>query len=91
MLYRHQNEVGARVHNADTKDMTEWAETNKSNYDIKRLDDPAWEQRYEHEASLIVDIIQKYPPINKILELGSGPGVLSQKIQNKIVYPIDYH
>lgn len=47
---------------------------------IDRIKEPAWEQRYEYEAMIINDIISKNKNIKSVLELGSGPGVLSQKI-----------
>jgi SAM-dependent methyltransferase len=89
-LYRHPNEQNARVHNADTKDMTEWAEQNQHNYTVGRLEEQAWKDRYDHEADIIVDII-KQSGINKILELGPGPGVLAQIIYSKTTQPIEYH
>ena len=45
-LYRHPNEKAVRVHNADTKDMTEWAEENQHNYTVGRLEEKAWQDKY---------------------------------------------
>jgi len=89
-LYRHPNEQVARVHNADTKDMTEWAEHNQHNYTINRLEEQAWKDRYEHESNIISSII-KETEINKILELGPGPGVLAQHIYKAIGNDLEYH
>ena len=53
-----------------------------NNYD---LDDPkGWEQRYIHETVLISNVIDKHG-VKNILELGSGPGVLGNKVLDK--YP----
>lgn len=51
----------------------EWAE----NDGLDRVDDPTWIQRYEYEARIINSICQNNN-YKKVLELGSGPGVLSQ-------------
>lgn len=48
-----------------------------SDYD---LDDPGgWESRHTWEARVLTDIIQK-TEVTKILELGSGPGNLADKV-----------
>jgi 2-polyprenyl-3-methyl-5-hydroxy-6-metoxy-1,4-benzoquinol methylase len=44
-----------------------------------RMDEPSWIQRYEYEANLINSIC-KEKNYKKILEIGPGPGVLSQII-----------
>lgn len=62
---------------SDTLDVNEWC-------DSSRLKESAWETRYDYEASVISDVIGNNPtPIKNVLEVGSGPGVLSQKIQEK--------
>ena len=62
---------------SDTLDVNEWA-------DATRLKEHGWENRYEYEASVISDVIgDSSTPIKNVLEVGSGPGVLSQKIQEK--------
>jgi 2-polyprenyl-3-methyl-5-hydroxy-6-metoxy-1,4-benzoquinol methylase len=57
----------------DTAHTNEWEDTG-------RLQEGAWQRRYEYEAGLVTEIIKENPHIKNILELGSGPGVLSQKI-----------
>lgn len=89
-LYRHPNEQTARVHNADTKDMTEWADINQHNYTAKRLEEQAWKDRYEHEADIISNIINQVN-ISKVLELGPGPGALAQEIYKKVNNELEYH
>lgn len=67
----------------DTEHANEWENTG-------RLQEQAWEHRYEYEASIICEVIQQNPHIQNILELGSGPGILSQKILTE--YPnLNYH
>jgi len=48
-----------------------------------------WIHRYEHECDIIVPIIEEYE-VKKVIELGSGPGKLSQMILDKID-ELDYH
>ena len=57
----------------DTAHTNEWE-------DAGRLQESAWQQRYEYEASLVAEVIKQNPHIKNVLELGSGPGILSQKI-----------
>lgn len=74
----------------DTVDAEEWNEDS-----LGRLKEPAWEQRYQYEANMINGIINTRLvndnfEIKSVLELGSGPGNLAQKILEK--YPnLDYH
>ena len=62
----------------DTMHAHEWAGDS-----IDRIKESSWESRYEYEAMLINNIISENTNIKTILELGSGPGVLSQKILSK--------
>lgn len=48
-----------------------------------RIDIPSWQSRYEYEANVLSGIISD-SKLNKILEIGSGPGELGQKIISKI-------
>jgi 2-polyprenyl-3-methyl-5-hydroxy-6-metoxy-1,4-benzoquinol methylase len=57
----------------DTAHTNEWE-------DAGRLQEKAWEMRYDYERLLITQVIETNPNIKNILEIGSGPGVLSQKI-----------
>ena len=67
----------------DTVHTNEWE-------DAGRLQEDAWQRRYEYEAALVGEVIQQNPHIKNVLELGSGPGVLSQKIQEH--FPdLNYH
>ena len=74
----------------DTVDAEEWNDDS-----LERLKEPGWESRYEYEAKMINGIINNRLvnegfEIKSVLELGSGPGNLSQKILEK--YPnLDYH
>jgi 2-polyprenyl-3-methyl-5-hydroxy-6-metoxy-1,4-benzoquinol methylase len=55
----------------------EWDENNGQS----RIDDEDWIRRYEYEANIIYSVC-KENNYSKILEIGSGPGVLGQIIQN---------
>lgn len=67
----------------DTSHTNEWE-------DAGRLQENAWQRRYEYEAGLVAEVIKENPHIKNVLELGSGPGVLSQKTLEQ--YPdLNYH
>jgi hypothetical protein len=57
----------------DTEHANEWE-------DPSRLEEAAWKQRYDYEAAIISEILTDNPEIKNVLELGSGPGELSQRI-----------
>jgi 2-polyprenyl-3-methyl-5-hydroxy-6-metoxy-1,4-benzoquinol methylase len=81
------NDISAKVHLADTKDLTEWSTDITSN----RIDDISWINRYKHEALIINNIIET-SNVSKILELGSGPGELSNYIYNIVKNKdLEYH
>ena len=67
----------------DTTHTNEWE-------DAGRLQEDAWKARYEYEAALIGEVIQHNPHTKNVLEIGSGPGILSQKILES--FPdLNYH
>lgn len=71
------------IHNDESR-LDEWG-----NGDM-RIKDESWELRYQHEANLICEII-KNNNIKTILELGSGQGRLSEIIQTKTPYDLQYY
>jgi len=73
----------------DTMHPHEW-EGEATGEGHNRLNDQGWENRYDYEASLIINLIKENPNIKNVLELGSGPGVLSQKIQEECKN-LNYH
>lgn len=88
-MFRTQNEsnmkvVGENLVQENRSD--EWLpeSENKPGRDL----DPIWEERYQYESTVIRHIIQTHN-VTKILELGSGPGRLSQIIQEKET--VKYH
>lgn len=82
-VLHNQNEVLFNPKGFDTNDEQEWE-------NVERIEDPEWEKRYDWETQLISQVIDTYGPIKNVLELGSGPGVLSQKLIEK--YPdLNYH
>lgn len=85
-LFRIQHNNFEQTFNStefDTAHINEWE-------DAGRLQESAWEQRYEYEASLVAEVIKQNPHIRNVLEMGSGPGILSQKILES--FPdLNYH
>jgi SAM-dependent methyltransferase len=74
-MYRFDTECNHRNHARGDNIDTYWD-------DNKDLSDPGgWDFRYNHEADMIATIIANNPTkINTVLELGSGPGHLGNKI-----------
>ena len=71
--------------NSSESRLDEWEGT-----DSDRLLAPGWENRYQYESELICQII-KENNVRTILELGCGPGRLSNIIQTSISYSLTYH
>ena len=59
----------------DTNMHDEWKDASAD-----RLKEPGWGNRYEYEAQLVNSVVEQNPTIKKVLEIGSGPGVLSQEV-----------
>ena len=76
---RHQTKYGGLG-----KGEKEW-DLEKDN----RIFEPAWVERYKYEAKIISDIIKKNN-YSKILELGSGPGMLADIIQKEYPLTLSY-
>lgn len=57
--------------------------------DLTRLDEPSWQHRYDYEATILENIINENK-FNNIIELGSGPGEMAQKIMKKHTNKLDY-
>jgi len=71
--------------NADTIDTlqpNEWE-------DSSRLAEQGWDNRYDYEAQMLRGVIAECKA-KTILEIGSGPGVLSQKVQKLLPEPVSY-
>lgn len=69
---------------ADTLNLDEWAG------DDNRVNESGWGSRYQYEADLVSSIIDSEKP-KSILEIGPGPGVLSEIVQNQISHEVEYH
>lgn len=85
-LFRIQHtdfEQKLTMHQFDTEHGDEWSDTS-------RLSEPGWEERYNYESLLILEVIKQYPNIKNVLEIGSGPGILSQKIISQMP-SLNYH
>jgi SAM-dependent methyltransferase len=70
----------------DTYHSHEWAEGGS----LERINEEAWVQRYQYEAMLIGEVLKMIPNVKTVLEIGSGPGVLSQIILQESP-ELDYH
>lgn len=70
----------------------EWIDENKKlnlgEYEY-RIDMPSWQYRYDYEANILEKIISDNN-FKNIIELGSGPGELGQKIINKHNKELNY-
>lgn len=78
-LFRIQHtdfEQKFNMNDFDTEHANEWE-------DVGRLQEDAWQRRYEYEASLVSLVVESNPNIKTVLEIGSGPGILSQKVLAK--------
>jgi 2-polyprenyl-3-methyl-5-hydroxy-6-metoxy-1,4-benzoquinol methylase len=78
-LFRIQHtdfEQKFNMNDFDTEHSNEWE-------DAGRLQEDAWQMRYEYEANLVKLVVDSHPNINTVLEIGSGPGILSQKVLEK--------
>ena len=84
VTFRHKHEEPYSVTDFDTLHEHEWAEDS-----IPRIEEDAWKKRYAFEAGIISKTI-KENNVKTVLELGSGPGTLSQLIQNECP-DLDYH
>ena len=67
----------------DTLEHNEWE-------NASRLDEQGWDNRYDYEAELISGVIDECKA-STILEIGSGPGILSQKVQTLVKTKLVYH
>jgi 2-polyprenyl-3-methyl-5-hydroxy-6-metoxy-1,4-benzoquinol methylase len=71
------------MENFDTEAANEWES-------VDRLQEQGWEERYDYEANLVIETINQNPEIKNVLEIGSGPGILSQKVL-KAFPELTYH
>lgn len=86
-LFRTTNtEPFVSMKDMDTYHSHEWEEGGSLN----RINEQAWIERYEYESLLLQEVVRLYPGINNVLEIGSGPGVLSQRILD-LCPNLDYH
>ena len=65
----------------DTLDANEWE-------NASRTEEQGWKIRYEYEAQLVAQLIRD-GAAKTVLEIGSGPGHLSQLVQKHV--DVDYH
>jgi len=86
-IYRTQGDVNFKnygISAIDEVSMQEWADE----LETSRIDEESWITRYKYEAELITKVI-KENQYKKILEIGSGPGMLAQYLL-EITPELDY-
>lgn len=77
-VYRTQGDVNFKNYGISAIEEVsplEWADE----LETSRIDEQSWIERYKYEAAAILEVIRDNN-YTKILELGSGPGMLSQYI-----------
>ena len=85
-MYRLENEKSLKLYGKGfdkVRNVAEW----DSEVSEDRIDEDTWQERYKQEARLVTHTLNKYK-CNKVLELGSGPGVLGQLVMKDVV--VDY-
>jgi len=85
VVFRTEGEKSCEVLSAGILSPDEWV-TEES---LQRVYEQSWDERYNFEASTINNIILSNN-YKKILELGSGPGILCNKLL-KLNPELDYH
>jgi len=78
-IYRTNDESNFKIYGAHREGVTipeEWSR----GVGLERLEEESWISRYRYEASIIGSLIEEKGCV-KILEIGSGPGVLGQFVQ----------
>lgn len=82
-IQHNQFEQNFSMEDFDTEAANEWES-------VDRLQEQGWEERYDYEANLVIETINQNPEIKNVLEIGSGPGILSQKVL-KAFPELTYH
>lgn len=82
-IFRTQNEPTLTFYKKEQSQHHFEFESEWSGEDVNRIDDPSWQYRYDYESNILGNIIKENNHKN-IIELGSGPGELGQKIQKNI-------
>lgn len=78
ILFRTEGEKDCEILTQGLLSADEW----KSDESLSRIFETSWEKRYEYESDIITHVI-KNNNIKNIIELGSGPGVLCNKVLKK--------
>ena len=85
VTFRTPGEEPCEILSSGILSPNEWS-TDES---IQRVYEQSWDERYNFESNITNNIITTYN-YNKILELGSGPGILCNKLL-KINPKLEYH
>lgn len=85
VVFRTGNEKEMEVLDGGILSATEWVDDDSYN----RIYDSIWVKRYEYEANLVCNISDNNN-FKKIFELGSGPGMLCNKVLS-LKPELEYH
>ncbi len=85
VIFRTKSESDCEVLISGILSDNEW----KTDESLNRIYEQSWDSRYQYEAEMLSDII-KSNNINKVLEMGCGPGILCNKIL-QINPELEYH
>jgi 2-polyprenyl-3-methyl-5-hydroxy-6-metoxy-1,4-benzoquinol methylase len=89
MIFRTQNEPNLSFYKNEQVNHHFEFENEWSGEDVNRIDEPSWQYRYDYESNILSNIIEENNYKN-IIELGSGPGELGQKIIQKCENKLNY-
>jgi 2-polyprenyl-3-methyl-5-hydroxy-6-metoxy-1,4-benzoquinol methylase len=78
----YRDEVEKNIFHIDTLDLTEW------DNDV-RIYENSWQARYDYESNIISHFVNE-ANLKTVLEVGSGPGELSNFIRKKSSNKLDY-
>ena len=89
MIFRTQNEPNLSFYKNEQSNHHFEFENEWAGEDISRIDEPSWQHRYDYECNILENIIKENHYKN-IIELGSGPGELGQKVIKKHDNELNY-
>jgi len=79
MLYRNKEEISRTIDDMVLNVEEEWIKEDPNGETTRDLTDLGFSERYKYEATMFSDIIDEVNG-EYVLELGSGPGTLAQRI-----------
>jgi 2-polyprenyl-3-methyl-5-hydroxy-6-metoxy-1,4-benzoquinol methylase len=82
-MYRYKQEEGLTTDDLIVDINSEWIKEDDTAEKTRDITDPGFYARYDSEAELITHIMDQHGDVKSVLELGSGPGFLAQKIMER--------